>query len=361
MPRFLFGRNPCFVIHHSLRTRLVFRLGVVLLALGVFGLFPLGSQDFKTQFQPEEGYMQAWNFTFRNDQYQIFATFLVSNFGPGSQNNGVSMLLKKKGQPVFYSTREFDADSYESKKGQFFQRSDENIMEIKNGKYSIFMKFPDWEIQLELHPKKGQVPISKGRYPLGDSKFIQADIPLSFAKATGTIRFKDEVETVVGRGGMEHILTNHEVYKYSKKWELVRTETNDGHRIFTGGFIGNENFPGGYFRRVAILGPLGNLILEANVEKAEVLEWEKEPVSGYTIPKKEVLHFLDNSCTLEVKRTKNIASISALENISTFLRFFIQLFFAKPYQIHSSVELKLDCSIYSGSAKGIHSNYLINE
>lgn len=322
----------------------------------------LSAEDFKTQHYPEEGYLQGWNFTFRNEKYNLFATFLVSNFGPGSLNNGVSLLLKTKEQPVFYSTREFDAEDYEFKKGQFYQRSGENWMELKNGVYSFYMNYGDWEIKLDYKPRKGNVPISKGKFPLMEKgKFVQADIPFSYSTVTGTIRYKDVTEEVKGVGGLEHILTNEAVYQFSKKWELVRSQTKDNYRIFTGGFIGNSNFPGEFFRRVAVLNPSGNLILEGTVERVEVLEWEKEPTSGYTIPKSEILYFQNETCKLNVKRTRPIATMSALENISSFLRFFIQLFFAKPYQIHWLAELKLECPEYSGEGKGYHSNYLINE
>lgn len=322
----------------------------------------LSAEDFKTQHYPEEGYLQGWNFTFRNEKYNLFATFLVSNFGPGSLNNGISLLLKTKDQPVFYSTREFDAEEYEFKKGQFYQRSGENWMEYKNGIYSFYMNYGDWEIKLDYKPRRGNVPISKGKFPLMEKgKFVQADIPFSYSTVTGTIRYKDVTEEVKGVGGLEHILTNEAVYQFSKKWELVRSQTKDNYRIFTGGFIGNSNFPGEFFRRVAVINPSGNLILEGTVERVEVLEWEKEPTSGYTIPKSEILYFQNETCKLNVKRTRPIATMSALENISSFLRFFIQLFFAKPYQIHWYAELKLECPEYSGEAKGYHSNYLINE
>lgn len=342
--------------------------GIGILSIAVWGAsLPLSGQtvnpDFKTQFDPNEGYLQAWNFTFHNEKYSIVSTFLVSNFGPGSLNNGISVLMKEKGSPIFYSTREFSQEDYESNPGSFHQKSGENWMEYKDGLYSIFMKYPDWEIQLNYKPRKGFVAISNGKYPLMDSStFVQADIPFSFSRVTGTIRKGEITEEVKGTGGMEHLLTNYPIYKFSKKWELVRAESSSGHRIFTGGFIGNSNFPGKFYRKIVVLSPNSQLLIDATVESAEVLEWETESVSKYTIPKEEKLTFNNGTCNLHVKRTKKIASMSALENISSFLRFFIQLFFAKPYQIHSFAELNVDCpSLWSGSGKGFHSNYLINE
>ncbi len=320
--------------------------------------------DFRTQHFPEEGYFQGWNFSFQNETYRIFATFLVSNFGPGSKNNGISMILKNKDEPTFYTTREFDSDDYVFKKDKFFQQSGENWMDFKDGKYYIHMVFPEYSLDFEYTPNQaGGVALSGGKYPIGDpSRFVQADIPLSFATVRGAI-YRNGVQTdVQGIGGIEHMMTNYEIYNYSKKWEIVRGITKDGVRVFTGGFIGNEKIPGGFFRKVAILSKSGDLLLEGTVKKTVIEEIEKEKISGFQLPKREKLYFGETEdCFLEVRRGSLIAGMSALENISSVLRFFIGLFFAKPYQIHNEVELAVECPIWSGKAKGFHSYYLINE
>ncbi|TGN14321.1 hypothetical protein [Leptospira ilyithenensis] len=320
--------------------------------------------DFRTQIYSEEGYLQAWNFSLQNGSYKLFATFLVSNFGPGTKNNGISVIIKHDNEPLYYSTKEFGQDEFEMKKGGFFQQSGENRMDYKDGKYSIHMVFPEWTIDLDFFPnQRTGIAISGGKLNLTeDGRFVQADIPLSFVKVKGTIIHDGNVETVEGTGGMEHLLTNYEVHKYSNKWEIVRAITDNGTRIFTGGFIGNEKIPGGFFRKIAVLSKKGDLILEGTVSRSEILNEETESVSGYTLPKKERLYFGESdSCYMDVIRTKNIASMSALENISTLLRFFIQLFFAKPYQIHSETELEVNCKSWSGKGKGMHSYYLINK
>ncbi|MDZ4726009.1 MAG: hypothetical protein SH817_07620 [Leptospira sp.] len=319
--------------------------------------------DFRTQFYKEEGYLQAWNFSFQNKDYKVFCTFLVSNFGPGSKNNGISVLVKHKDNPVFYSTQEFGENEYAMKSGQFFQQSGENWMDYKNGKYTIHMVFPDWIFDLEFSPtQKSGVAISGGKLLLSDeSKFIQADIPVSFANVSGNIFYKGTPEFVEGTGGIEHLLTNYEVYKYSKKWEIVRTISADGTRILTGGFMGTDKIPGGFFRKVAVLSKKGELLLEGTISRMETLEEEIEPISNYKLPKKERLYFGENEkCYFDIYRKQTIAAISALENISSLLRFFIGLFFAKPYQIHADVEIELSCDVWSGKGKGLHSYYLIN-
>jgi hypothetical protein len=320
--------------------------------------------DFRTQIFKEEGYLQAWNFSFQNATYKVFCTFLVSNFGPGSKNNGISVLVKRKDKPVFYSTRELDEKDFAMKPGQFFQQSGENWMDYKEGKYSIHMVFPDWVFDLDFMPTQNAgVAISGGKLMLTEEgRFIQADIPVSFAKVSGTIINEGIAEPVSGVGGIEHLLTNYEVYKFSKKWEIARSLSSDGTRILTGGFMGTDKIPGGFFRKLAVLSKKGELLLEGTISRSEIMESETEPISGYTLPKKERLYFGENeSCFLDIERKETIAAISALENISTVLRFFIQLFFAKPYQIHADVEMEVKCAGWSGKGAGMHSYYLINK
>lgn len=322
------------------------------------------ASDFRTQLYKEEGYLQAWNFSLQNESYKVFCTFLVSNFGPGSKNNGISVLVKRKDKPVFYSTQELSENDFSMKPGQFFQQSGENWMDFKDGKYSIHMVFPDWIFDLDFSPtQKAGVAISGGKLMLTEEgRFIQADIPVSFAKVTGNIFYKGVPEYVEGVGGIEHLLTNYEVHKFSKKWEIVRTITPNGTRILTGGFMGTDKIPGGFFRKIAVLSKNGELILEGTVTKSEILQEETEPISGYVLPKKERVYFGENdSCYLDIDRKQTIAAISALENISSVLRFFIQLFFAKPYQIQADVELSMTCSKWSGKGSGFHSYYLINK
>ncbi|EMF99424.1 hypothetical protein LEP1GSC123_4763 [Leptospira borgpetersenii str. 200701203] len=136
-------------------------------------------------------------------------------------------------------------------------------------------------------------------------------------------------------------------------------------RFYSGGFLGNDSFPEGYFRTVALLGPEGKTIFFGKVSKFEVLEIEKEHFSGYDLPLREKIYFEDG-CSAEIVRKQSVGSINVLSNISSVLRFFIRLFFAKPYQIYSLADLNLQCpgkNLPPGSLEtfnGILSYYLIN-
>lgn len=135
---------------------------------------------------------------------------------------------------------------------------------------------------------KQGVSLSGGKHTVKDpSGFVQADMAFSFQSVWGYLILDGKKKELLGTGGLEHLLTNYEVYKYSKRWELFRSINSKEFRFYTGGFLGNDSFPGGYFRTAALLNPEGKTILSGKVTKFEVLETEKEPFSGYDLPVKE--------------------------------------------------------------------------
>lgn len=109
----------------------------------------------------------------------------------------------------------------------------------------------------------------------------------------------------------------------------------------------------------------GKAIVSGKITKFDVLESEKEPFSGYDLPLREKIYFEDG-CSAELIRKQSVGSINVLSNISSVLRFFIGLFFAKPYQIYSLADLNLSCpgkNLPPDSLEtfnGILSYYLIN-
>jgi len=344
--------------------RCVLYLLVLCIGIAVFSLPARKSEpkDIWVQLQPEEGYLQAWNFRFSSDNLELFSTFLISNFGPGQLNNGISLFLKPKKGEKFYSTQEFAEDDLSLSKEGFQVRAKENFWQEKSGIYYVHLVFPEWTVDLELVSEGNLgVSLTGGKHPLAVSnKFVQADIPFSATKAKLTLtNEKGDAQIFFGKGGIEHILTNQEVYSYSKRWELFRAIDKNGIRIFGGGFLGKKSSDPDY-RKVVVVSKSGKVLLDAVVEKNDILAIEVEPVSNYTLPRKEKL-WLSSKCSIIVERNIPIAGISALENISTILRYLIGIFFAKPFQIHNEVEIQSECESWSGIAKGLHSYYLINE
>ncbi|TGK18081.1 hypothetical protein EHO61_11550 [Leptospira fluminis] len=321
---------------------------------------------------PQEGYFQAWNYSFTDDRIFIFATFLVSNLGPGTRNSGVSLVLYDKENGTRFLTQEFSRNELKAEPGA-------SELEIANNSVQKSQEGPEirmeiGETKLFLSFKTGwdkAVSLSGGKIALPEKdRFVQADIAFSFVPAWGYLISNGQKIPLDGRGGMEHLLTNYEVYKYSRRWELFRTQNLSGDRLYTGGFIGNETFPGQEIRTVSSTDANGRLLFSAKVHKSEILESEKDSFSNYELPTKEILYLDEQGgCTLSIRRKAGIGKINVLSNLSSVLRFFVRLFFAKPYQLYFLAEAELNCDSPSKNFgqlpkenrfAGIFSYYLIN-
>ncbi|EPG73912.1 hypothetical protein LEP1GSC058_3159 [Leptospira fainei serovar Hurstbridge str. BUT 6] len=360
------------------------RTSVILLTLGFLFSSEISSEDKALRARktskgemayhpyPQEGYFQAWNYSFTNDHLYIFATFLVSNLGPGTRNSGISLVVYNKENGTRFFTKEFSKDDLKAEPGAIELEIGDNSVAKGGEGPEIRMQIGD--TQLFLSYKTGwwkAVSLSGGKINLPEkNRFVQADMAFSFVPTWGYIILNGEKIPLDGRGGMEHLLTNYEVYKYSRRWELFRAQNSEGEKLYTGGFIGNETFPDKEIRTISAVDAGGKLLFSAKVHKSEILESETEPFSDYLLPVQEKFYMNESgSCSLLVQRKETVGKINVLSNISSVLRFFVRLFFAKPYQLYYLAEAKLECPVPPDGFghlpkdhrfNGIFSYYLIN-
>jgi hypothetical protein len=316
-------------------------------------------------FQPhkEEGYFQGWNYSFQNKDYIILATFLVSNLGPNDLNNGISLSIKSARTGNYFITKEFGDKTLVATKGNFDIKIYANSMTYSSGVYEIKIFTEDVKLELRYKPLFPGITLSGGKFIVKDpDKFVRADIGFAWAESTGYIDYKGEVIPLEGKGGMEHLITNYEVYKYSTQWEIIRTKSPEGNMLFSGGFYGNKNMKIPFFRTVAVQSPIGEILYSSRILSSEPEGIFKEPYSGYNLASKEKI-FMDDSkaCSAEIVRVENINKINLISNVSAVLRFFINLFFANPYQVNYFASITPNCQEFpSGNYLGIHSQFLIN-
>ncbi|MCB1193308.1 MAG: hypothetical protein H7A23_14650 [Leptospiraceae bacterium] len=329
-------------------------------------IYQVEQKDFLFNPYKNEGYLQGWNYYFIDKDLIILATFLISNMGPRDLNCGVSVFVQSSKIGSKFRTKEFASKDLVVDKKKFYVKIYNNTMKYKNGKYEIKMHFDKLKLYLNFAPSFYGVSLSGGKFIVEKpDKFVKADIGYSFSKVSGYLDNEGEVIQLNGQGGMEHLNTNHEVYKYSHRWELLRAKNKEGYQVFTGGFWGKKNFPGGFYRTVSVLDTKGKIIFTGKVAKNEIKTNLKDKNSGYKVPNKEILSFANkNKCTLEIIKEKQIGSIDILSNISAFLRFVIRVFFAKPYQLAYFSKVKLDCPDFLPKAfsesRGIQTYYMIN-
>lgn len=315
-------------------------------------------------FQPykEEGYFQGWNYSFLNSEFQIFVTALISNLGPNSFNNGVSISIESPKTGSYFKTKEYGEKDLVALQDRYYIKLLNNEFMQTGNSFEIKVYADEVKLYLKYENLFSGMPLSKGNYTIEKNYFVRADIPFSYSKATGYLDFKGNVYTLEGVGGLEHLLTNYEVYKFSKRWEMLRSISKNRVRFFTGGFHSKEE--GGNYRMIAIQDKSGKLIFFDKVLSSEILLEKKESFSGYLLPYKERLYTNESKdCSFLIEYSHNAGRINVLENISTILRIFIRLFFANPYILNFHVKVSSDCpSKFPVAIEwiGVKSDYLVN-
>lgn len=314
--------------------------------------------------QPQEGYFQGWNFYFQNQDTVIFITFLVSNLGPGSLNNGISLFLKSPEIGEYYRTKEYANFDLESTSGKFGQKSGQNRMYRKGDHYHIDLVLEDMNLSIEWSAKnKKPYSLSGGNHSLkGKNRFLRADIGFSQSPSSVHITYKGKQFHWKGMGGMEHLNTNLEVHKFSKRWEILRVGSSNRDSLYFGGFDSSNEEENFSFKKIAILSKTNETMLEDEVDSIRVVKKRLDTISGYYIPETQEISLKNNKdCKVEIQDRHKLGVINVLSNISSVLKFFIRLFFAKPYQIHYAVEVDVKCKEWHKKFnQGIHSYYLIN-
>ena len=344
---------------------------ILIFFLGVLSLYPQNTlnfrkivlQDYLYKPYDEEGYFQGWNYLFFNNEFHIFITSLISNMGPGDKNHGIALSIKSKKTGEIFVTKEFSVRSLQASRINYNIKNDVNSFEY-DGNYELRVYADDIKINLVYKNVKPGFTLSGERYFIEKGKFVRADVPFYYSEAEGYIDFKGDVMYLKGRGGMEHLLTNYEVYKYSTRWEILRAFSKDGYTLYLGGFHGKTKKPDDYFKTFVLLDKKNTIIYSGQISKEETLQQQKDKFSGYTLPSVQKI-FLnsDGSCSLQIESGESLGKINVLSSISAILRFFVNLFFANPYILAFSSNITMNCPGILPNIvefEGIHNQYLIN-
>ena len=319
----------------------VFLLGNLSHSLDAGPVMNVGPSDMVYQPTDEEGYMQAWNVNFRGNGMLIYITFVISNLGPKSLNNGVSILIVQKGK-VRVWTKEYDYQSLEAQKGKFGHKSYMNWLRYENGKYYIEIDQGDKStpvIKLQLTPYGPGLGLSDGRINVSGGGYIRFDLPVVSSAASGHIILDDEWIDLKGIGGMEYLHGNRPVHQFAKRFHLIRSY-HQGNGFFVGGFYGTED--SGYTSLIHAKVMKGGKLLDSGVvKKVENLKESQNGFSGYTIPQKTLYRM--NRCAVLESQNYYSGGYYVLGNISLLLRAVLRVFFAKPYVLHYNTTVSAWC------------------
>lgn len=331
---------------------------------------PTVLNDYMVHPEKDSGYFQGWNLYFYNEEYFITVNMVVSNIGPGTMNNGVNIIVLQKDKKPIFIEKEFSGSDFTYAKDNFNIRLYNNTLEKHDNQFILNAEIKRLHIYLIFIPANKGVTISGGKTSLGSGKYLKADIPFSDGKAYGVIINNQNKREIYGRGSMEHLITNQEVYKFSTNWFVMKTFTKDGFSIISGGFNGNKNYAEKFFKTVALISPSGKILYSGKGIDNTILHSEFDKIISYNLNLSERVYFgTDKKCYLDIINIKPFSKINILSNISILLRTFIKVFFAKPYQIYSTVKSDFNCptverTIEKGEnpfqGAGWHNYFLIN-
>ncbi|MDX1960771.1 MAG: hypothetical protein SFU98_19520 [Leptospiraceae bacterium] len=318
-------------------------------------------EDYRFTPFKQEGYFQGWNYSFHNSEYTIFVTSLISNMAPNDLNHGIAVSIESKKTGSYFITKEYGEKDLVANRSVYYVKNFNHIFEEKENEFLIQVNAEEVKLNLSFKPKLTGPNLSGGRYKIEGENFVQADIPFSFADAEGYLELKGEKIILKGQGSMEHLLTNYEVYNFSTRWEMFRAISKEGNKVFTGGYLGKN---GAFFRTISIQDKNGKILLGNRILKTVLEKTIKDSFSGYELPVVEKI-FLDNEmkCSATITNSYPNGRINVLANISVVLRYFINLFIAKPFIINYSSSIELDCAKYFKNKmifQGFNSYYLIN-
>lgn len=340
------------------------------------------SQRSDFAFRPlldRDGYTQAYSVNFRGDGFRIYTVFLVSNIGPKSLNNGVAVLIHRDGESAVF-TSEQDYRTLKARPGELDLRSGPHRLRLTGGgppfstasRLRLSVESSKFRLSLELSGLQRGVRLSGGPVAVSDDRedFVRADVPIAFAQARGKMFFRGTEYELNGVGGMDSIYTNLSPHKYAQRFTLSRSyERKKG--FFLGVIEGNSGFPGGYQARFAWLEG-GQVRSCGRVDDIKVLASVRDPLSGYRLPTRTVYRARTESgrdCRILETFERPAGGYSVLESISSFLRWILRVFFARPYIVHYDTSIVFACrpapdQVYVEEARFSSvqkSHYLINE
>ena len=289
------------------------------------------------------GYTQAWNVSFQGSGYYVIITYIVSNIGPGDLNNGAALFVTN-GTQTRAATAEFAAANLKAKSGELdMSFGEKNALRYERGRYVATAQIEDTSVELELQPAGAGVRFSGGRFPVrGDSgAFIQVDVPVLFASASGSLKIGGSTVPLRGVAGIEHILTNESPDGYARQFELTRSFSfKQG--LAVGGLHGAKK-QADEFRAALTLN--GQVAFIRKASRREIKGESRDSLSGYQFPTVAVFHLTGpGQCAVTVQRSGFIGGFDVLTKVSSVLRWVLRTFFAKPYIIHYRSTVSLQCA-----------------
>lgn len=324
---------------------------IILLAIPV----PLLAQAIPPAYQPfqplkEDGYVQIWNINFSGKGYHVDLIYMISNVGPGTLNNGISMLVYSGGRSRSY-TREHTDESLRAVVGQFGMSNRSGELKMNAGRVEARAEFDQASVQLEIQP--GGSGMLMPDWKLRGNEFFRIGLPILRSQARLTLQIDGQTVELTGVAAMDSIVANTLPHDYAKRLFLFRGPS--GQFQMTGFLDRDLNY------KLKLYYGSGASRREDRVVSVILEGEEAEPFSGYLLGSVWKIKG-ESGCSYEIRRGDFRGGMYVLQSVSPFLRWILRTFFAKPFILNYESTLQVRCDGQADFKERLWSSYfLLNE
>lgn len=328
--------------------------GLILAGLILLSV-PLFARTVPSVYQPfqplkDDGYVQIWNINFSGRGYHIDLIYMISNVGPGTLNNGISMLVYSGGQSRSF-TREHTDESLRVVVGQFGMSNRSGELKMNAGRVEARAEFDQANVQLEIQP--GSSGMLMPDWKLRGAEFFRIGLPILRSPAQLTLRMDGQTVELTGVASMDSIIANTLPHEYAKRLYLFRGPS--GQFQMTGYLDKEKSY------KLKIYYGNGANRREDRIVGLKAEEEEIEPFSGYVLARVWTIQG-ESGCSYEVRRGEFRGGMYILQSVSPFLRWILRTFFARPYILNFESTLSVQCAGRPAFNERLWSSYfLLNE
>lgn len=291
-------------------------------------LFFLKSISAECNYTPNsnEGYLQLWNLESHSDQYYVYITFLISNLGNGSLNNGITIYLyDKQKKNEYLKTIEYTNKYLKALENQFaLYLENDNYLVYKNNVLSIKVnsgndKIFKVETNLNLSIHKNTTISSQIDFK---DQILKYKIIFSGPKVF-EFKFNEKEIQNFGSFGLECLLSTDNPLNFANSFYFVRN-FDPNYRFFFF-YIDQEKS-------------------ESLTAKIHFNNFEEDFFSVSSYKKdNENYNFNFKKCKVVAKNYYYLGGFEVFNNVSFLLRWFLKLIGINPFIKHYKVSVDSDC------------------
>lgn len=293
-----------------------------------FTIFFLKSISAECNYTPNsnEGYLQLWNLESHSNQYYVYITFLISNLGNGSFNNGITIYLyDKKEKNEYLKTIEYTNKYLKAVENQF-------ALYLENDNYLIY--------------KNNTLSI---RVDSGNDKIFNVKTNINFSihknnTIFSELDFKNQILKY------QIIFTGPKVFEFKYKGKEIQNFgsfglecllSTDNPLYFADSFFFIRNFDPNYKFFFFFIDQDKSESVTAKVHFNN-LEEIFFSVSSYNQNTDDFI-FDFNKCIINGKNYHYMGGFEVFNNVSFILRWFLKLIGINPFIKHYKVSLHSNC------------------